>query len=154
MRYVGNKVEDLKIAYIGGGSRGWAKTFICDLAQTEDLCGEVALYDVDYEAAKMNEAIGNGVKDLEGCVSPWVYKTYKTLGEALDGANFVIISITPGTYDEMGSDLHTPEKYGIYQSVGDTTGPAGVIRSLRMIPMIEEIALGVKEHCPDAWVIN
>lgn len=154
MRYVGNKVEDLKIAYIGGGSRGWAKTFICDLAQTEDMCGEIALYDVDYEAAKMNEAIGNGVKKLAGCVSPWVYKTYKTLGEALDGADFVIISITPGTYDEMGSDLHTPEKYGIYQSVGDTTGPAGVIRSLRMIPMMEEIALAVKEHCPKAWVIN
>lgn len=154
MKYAGNKVEDLKIAYIGGGSRGWAKTFICDLAQTPDMCGEIALYDVDYEAAKMNEAIGNGVRNLEGCVTAWDYKTYKTLGEALDGADFVIISITPGTYDEMGSDLHTPEKYGIYQSVGDTTGPAGVVRSLRMIPMMEEIALGVKEHCPNAWVIN
>ena len=54
----------------------------------------------------------------------------------------------------MESDVHTPEKYGIYQSVGDTVGPGGIIRALRTIPMIEKIAKAVKENCPDAFVIN
>lgn len=54
----------------------------------------------------------------------------------------------------MESDVHYPEKYGIYQSVGDTTGPGGIVRALRTIPMFEEIALAVKEYCPEAWVIN
>lgn len=40
----------------------------------------------------------------------------------------------------MESDVHTPEKYGIYQSVGDTTGPGGIVRAMRTIPMYEEIA--------------
>ena len=54
----------------------------------------------------------------------------------------------------MESDVHTPEKYGIYQPVGDTTGPGGIIRALRTIPMIEVIAKAIKEYCPKAWVIN
>ena len=35
---------------------------------------------------------------------------------------------------------YTPEKYGIYQSVGDTSGPGGIVRAMRTIPMFEEIA--------------
>lgn len=154
MNYNQDKVENLKIAYIGGGSRGWAWGLMSDLSQTEDMSGEVYLYDIDYEAAKSNEIIGNKIKDVEGCKSEWKYTAVKTIGEALSGANFVVISILPGTFDEMESDVHTPEKYGIYQSVGDTSGPGGIIRALRTVPMMEEIALAVKKYSPDAWVIN
>lgn len=154
MKHYGTKVEDLKIAYIGGGSKGWAWTLMSDLGSAEDISGDVYLYDIDFKAAKANETIGNTVKNTEGCKSVWNYKAVKTIGEALKGADFVIVSIMPATMDEMASDIHTPEKYGIYQSVGDTTGPGGIVRALRTIPMIEEIAKAVKEFCPDAWVIN
>ena len=154
MKYTQNGVEDLKIAYIGGGSRGWAFGLMSDLAVAGDLSGHVDLYDIDFEAAYSNEIIGNKANDAEGAKSKWTYKAVKTIGEALTGANFVVISILPGTFDEMESDVHTPEKYGIYQPVGDTTGPGGVIRSLRTIPMMEEIGRAIKEYAPDAWVIN
>ena len=78
----------------------------------------------------------------------------RTIQEALGGADAVIISILPGTLDEMESDVHTPEKYGIYQSVGDTTGPGGIVRAMRAVPMFEEIGKQIKENCPNAWVIN
>ena len=74
--------------------------------------------------------------------------------QALHKADFVVISILPGTFDEMESDVHTPERYGIYQSVGDTAGPGGYIRALRTIPMFIEIANAIKQYAPDAWVIN
>ncbi len=32
MKYVDNRVKDLRIAYIGGGSRGWAWGLMTDLA--------------------------------------------------------------------------------------------------------------------------
>ena len=67
---------------------------------------------------------------------------------------FVIISILPGTFDHMASDVHLPEKYGIYQSVGDTAGPGGLVRALRTIPMFVEIAEAIKEYCPETLVIN
>ena len=54
----------------------------------------------------------------------------------------------------MESGVHAPEKYGIYQSVGDTSGPGGIVRAMRTIPMFEYIAAKIKENCPNAWVIN
>jgi alpha-galactosidase len=78
----------------------------------------------------------------------------KTLKEALDGADFVVISILPGTFDEMDVDVHTPERLGIWQSVGDTAGPGGIMRGLRTIPMFVEIAEAIKAYAPEAWVIN
>ncbi|MBQ8292164.1 MAG: alpha-glucosidase/alpha-galactosidase [Clostridia bacterium] len=148
------KVSDLKIAYIGGGSRGWAYILMKDLAQEPDLSGCVNLYDIDFEAACCNEIIGNRLSAREDVVGKWKYEAKKTLQEALTDADFVFISILPGTFDEMESDVHLPEKYGIYQSVGDTTGPGGIIRALRTVPMFQKIALAVKEYCPKAWVVN
>ena len=154
MNYINNKVENLKIAYIGGGSRGWAWGLMSDLASNDDMSGEVYLYDIDFEAAKANEIIGNKFNDCEGAKSRWNYIASKTPKEALSGADFVVISILPGTFDEMESDVHTPEKYGIYQPVGDTTGPGGIVRAMRTVPMFEVIANYIKEYCPNAWVIN
>ena len=150
----GKKVTDLKIAYVGGGSRGWARGLMSDLAQSERMTGTVYLYDIDFAAAKANETIGNGIYDREDVIGKWHYKAVKTLEEALDGANFVVISILPGTFDEMASDVHLPEQYGIYQSVGDSVGPGGIVRALRTIPMYKVIAEGIAKCCPDAWVIN
>ena len=154
MKYTAKGVENLKIAYVGGGSRGWAWGLMSDLASAGDIHGEVALYDIDFEAAKNNEIIGNMYNDAEGAKSKWTYKAVENIGDALTGADFVVISILPGTFKEMESDVHTPEKYGIYQSVGDTCGPGGVIRALRTLPMIEHIAKSIEKYCPNAWVIN
>ena len=154
MKYLNGKAEDVKIAYIGGGSRGWAWKFMSDLAVCEDMSGSVYLYDIDLEAAEHNEVIGNKFNDAEGAVARWNYFAAKTPKEALTGADFIIISILPGTFDEMESDVHAPEKYGIYQPVGDTSGPGGLIRAMRTVPMYEEIAEYIKEYAPEAWVIN
>ena len=40
---------NLHIAYIGGGSRGWAWGFMKDLAGDEALNGTVYLYDIDRD---------------------------------------------------------------------------------------------------------
>ncbi len=149
-----NKAEEIKIAYIGGGSRGWAWGLMSDLVSNENISGDVYLYDIDFKAAQHNKIIGNMFNSVEGAKSKWIYHASKTPKEALTDADFVIISILPGTFDEMESDVHTPEKYGIYQSVGDTTGPGGIFRAMRTVPMFEEIAIHIKNYCPNAWVIN
>lgn len=148
------KVTDLQIAYIGGGSRGWAWTFMTDLALEKALSGCIRLYDIDNEAAKANEIIGNKISERPDSLGKWKYEVKASLKEALTGTDFVVISILPKTFDEMETDVHMPERYGIYQSVGDTAGPGGMIRALRTLPMFEEIAKAIKEYCPKAWVIN
>ena len=154
MKYSDNKVTDIHIAYIGGGSRGWAWTFMTDLALEPSLSGTIRLYDIDVQAARNNEIIGNRLSERNDAIGKWRYQTCETIGEALDGADFVVISILPGTFDEMESDVHLPERLGIYQPVGDTAGPGGAIRALRTIPMFVGFAEAIEKYSPDAWVIN
>ncbi|MBQ9927286.1 MAG: alpha-glucosidase/alpha-galactosidase [Lachnospiraceae bacterium] len=148
------KRENVTIAYIGGGSRNWAWTLMTDLALEESMSGCIRLYDINREAAKINETIGNHLTARPEAVGEWNYRAVDTLQDALTGADFVIVSILPGTFEEMRSDVHAPEEYGVYQSVGDTVGPGGFFRAMRTIPMFEEIGLAIKEYAPDAWVIN
>jgi alpha-galactosidase len=145
---------NLNIAYIGGGSRAWARVFMTDLALERELGGEIRLYDIDIQAARDNEVIGNRISAMENAVGKWKYKAVPTLEYALSDADFVIISILPGTFTEMHSDVHLPERHGIFQSVGDTTGPGGIIRALRTVPLFDGFARAIKNTCPDAWVIN
>ncbi|MFC3801162.1 alpha-glucosidase/alpha-galactosidase [Cohnella sp. GCM10012308] len=150
----GEKRRDLQIAYIGGGSRGWAWGLMSDLAMEPNLSGVVRLYDLQYDAAAQNAVIGNRLAEREDAPGKWRYEAARTLEEALKGADFVIISILPGSFELMASDVHLPEEYGIYQSVGDTVGPGGLLRALRTIPQYVEIAGAIKAHAPKAWVIN
>ena len=154
MIYKNKRAEDVQIAYIGGGSRGWAWTFMTDLALEPDMSGTIRLYDIDMEAARANEKIGNDITARDEAKGKWKYQTCPDLKSALTGADFVVISILPGTFDEMESDVHLPERLHIYQSVGDTAGPGGMVRALRTIPMFVEIAEAVKAYAPKAWVIN
>lgn len=154
MQYENGRVTGLNIAYVGGGSSGWAWTFMTDLAMDGSLGGTIRLYDLNEDAARRNAAIGNRLSARPGVAGRWEYVTCSTLGQALEGADFVVISILPGTFAEMASDVHTPERLGIYQSVGDTTGPGGIIRALRAVPMFVTVGEAVKKYAPGAWVIN
>ena len=154
MKYENNKVSDIKIAYIGGGSRGWAWTFMTDLSMDDSMSGTIRLYDIDPAASKNNEIIGSQLSARKDTIGKWDYVQSDSLKDALTGCDFAVISILPGTFDEMDSDVHLPERLGIYQSVGDTAGPGGMIRALRTIPMFVTIAEAIRDYAPDAWIIN
>jgi len=147
-------MRPVRLAYIGGGSTQWARVFMYDLALAPDMGGTIALYDIDREAAERNRLIGGHINSDPRTLSKWEYINCRTLDEALTGADFVVLSILPGTFDEMESDVHSPERYGIYQSVGDTAGPGGVLRAMRTVPLYYGFADRIRAICPDAWVIN
>ena len=148
------RAKQLKVAYIGGGSRGWAWGFMKDLAMDGDLCGTVRLYDIDRDAAERNRIIGQKISAHPDAVSRWEYEVSGTLQDALTGADFVVISILPATFDEMESDVHLPERVGVWQPVGDTVGAGGFMRAMRTIPMFVTIARAIRDYAPEAWVIN
>ena len=154
MKYKDGKMRDVQIAYIGGGSRGWAWTFMTDLALEDSLGGTIRLYDIDEAAAESNKKIGNHLMAREEAKGNWSFEVYHTLEDVLKGCDFVVISILPGSFDDMEIDVHLPERLNVWQSVGDTAGPGGMIRAMRTIPMFITIANAIKSNCPDAWVIN
>jgi len=64
-------MKNLKIAYLGGGSKQWARVFMMDLALTEDFEGEIALYDIDIESAVRNQKIGANINLSPNTKSKW-----------------------------------------------------------------------------------
>ena len=149
-----NKVTGLTVAYIGGGSRGWAWGFMRDIISDGQISGTVRLYDIDREAAERNQKIGTMLAAHPDAASKWTFEVSSSLQEALTGADFVVISILPGTFAHMRGDVHLPERVGVYQSVGDTVGAGGFMRAMRTIPMFVEIAEAIRDFAPNAFVIN
>jgi alpha-galactosidase len=147
-------VEDVSIGYIGGGSRSWAITMMNDLARTADLCGTVRLYDLDHQSAVHNAELGAWIQSHDAAVGEWTYEAVVDRRDALAGADVVIVSTQDPPAETFAHDCEVPKDYGIYQTVGDTVGPGGAFRALRAIPQYREIAAAVREHCPDALVIN
>ncbi len=144
----------MKIAYLGGGSRQWARNLMMDLALCPDLSGEVYLYDIDYEAAQLNETLGNFLQTRPGVVSKWKYRVVKTMEEALSGADFVVVSIQPAPLEVMRAEIEIAEKYGLYFPVGDTAGAPGLVRGIRSALIYRNFAHQIADICPKAWVIN
>ena len=145
--------EKIKICYIGVGSRNWAWVLMQDLAFEKNICGNIELYDLKYEDAQTNEIIGNKLMEKHNR-GGWKFHANPSLANALGESDIVIVSILPGDFEEMAADVHAPEKYGIYQSVGDTAGAGGIMRALRTIPQFREIAREIRKNAPAAWVIN
>lgn len=145
---------EIKIAYIGGGSLGWAPKILADLAMCNQLTGEIALYDIDKPAAQRNAERGEALFAHPNAKTTFRITVPETSKEALQGADFVFLSIQPGPIQMFANDLDIPAKYGVVQTVGDTTGPGGISRALRSIPTYVDYAQQIAQCCPDAWVIN
>jgi len=106
------------------------------------------------ESARLNEELGNWMQTQAGVVSRWRYLSVATLAEALQDADFVIISIQPGPLGLMADEIGLSEQYGLFFPVGDTTGAPGLIRGLRSVAIFKEFAEAIARICPDAWVMN
>lgn len=146
--------HSIKIAYIGGGSRGWARNLMQDLAMAGTFTGEIALYDLDFETAKINEQVAANIFKRPESKTTFKVKAVKRLADCLRNADFVVLSIEPGPTEARFADLEIPREYGIVQPVGDTVGPGGLLRALRAVPVYAEYAARIMEICPKAWVIN
>lgn len=153
MAYPETPIE-IKIAYIGGGSRYWAQLVMTDLALCPHLTGRIALYDIDYEAALRNVERAEEIYGHPEAKTTFRVAAYRDVEPVLEDADFVILSILPGPMQMFANDLDIPKKYEVLQTVGDTTGPGGISRALRSVPIYLDYAHQIMEHCPDAWVIN
>jgi alpha-galactosidase len=74
--------------------------------------------------------------------------------EALKGADYVVVMLQAGGVEEFRQDYEIPLKYGVDQCIADTLGPGGVLRALRHIPALLEIARDMQELCTNAILFN
>src|ERR1051326_4028821 len=145
-------MTETRICFIGGGSYNWMPKLLGDLSLAPDLAGTVVLHDLNPTALEDIERYGRRVFERSG--SRFSSEPTADLDRGLDGAGFVVVTITTGGLDTMALDLDIPVKYGIFQSVGDTVGPGGLSRALRNVPVLVGIAQAMERRCPDAWMLN
>jgi alpha-galactosidase len=142
-----------KIAIVGGGSVQWTPRLVTDIVLTAPLRGaDLVLHDISPQSLDlMTRACERIIEQLAGSLN--VSATTKR-AEALRDADFVILCVGIGGLVAMRNDLEIPEKYGVYQAVGDTVGPGGLSRGLRHIPFAIQVARDMERLCPHAWMLN
>ena len=146
-------MSNLKITLVGGGSFGWTPRLFGNILQTDFLNGsEVMLFDLNEEALGLLQGLCEKYVALVG--SNVIVKHTTNRQEALEGADATVVTITTGGLSAMRHDLEIPEKYNIYQMVGDTVGPGGLLRSLRNVPVFLDLARAMEKYCPDGWMLN
>lgn len=143
----------MKFVFVGAGSSVFTLRLVGDILKEESIVrGHLALVDID---AELLEETRESVEQLIAFAGrDFTISAHVDVKEALPGADFVFMTIATGGYARWKEDIRICTEYGVLQSVGDTIGPGGIIRTLRTIPVIVDIAHEMEKVCPDAWLIN
>ena len=140
-----------KVVLIGAGSASFTRGLVADLIRSE-IDTDLVLVDIDPTALGVAERLIRKMVDFkQSCIRVSAHLDRR---DALPGATVVICTIAVGGRRAWEKDVCIPRKYGIYAPVGDTVGPGGSSRAMRMIPAMVSIAHDVLELCPDALFFN
>lgn len=143
-----------RVVLVGAGSAQFGIGTVADILKSKVLSGgTIVLHDINPTSLEMvRQACQMAIDELK---LDFALEATTSRPEALEGANFVIISIEVGDRFKLWEqDYEVPRKYGNRQIFGENGGPGGLFHSLRIIPPIIEICNDIEEICPDAWVFN
>lgn len=140
-----------RIVLIGAGSAVFTRGLVADLSRL-GVKAELALVDIDPHALQVAESLTR--KMVAANQAPLQVSASTDRRDVLRGATAVVCTIGVGGRRAWEQDVFIPRKYGIYAPVGDTVGPGGSSRALRMIPAMVEIARDVLDLAPEALFFN
>ena len=141
------------ITVVGGGSYHWAPRLLADFANTPSLSdAHVVLHDLDAERMHVMRELGEAIAARRGI--GMTVEAEADRRRALTGADFVITAFSVGGFDSMQHDIEIPQRHGIRQPIGDSVGPGGIMRALRSIPVLLDIARDLEAVAPRAWLVN
>ena len=146
----------MKITFVGAGSTVFVRNIIGDCMLLPALRdSEFALYDIDPRRLEESRSILEVMRtEMGGYGRITAYCGAEHRKAALQDADFVVCAIAVGGYDATCIDFDIPNKYGLGQVIGDTTGVGGIMRALRTIPVLEEITADMRQVCPKALFMN
>jgi len=144
-------VESIKLAIIGAGS-SYTPELIEGLVKEKNSLPvkEIALTDIDEKRLDtMADFCRRYLKHLGHDINLTATTNRR---EAIAGAKFIDVQIRVGGIPQRILDEKIPLKYGLIGQ--ETTGPGGMMKGLRTIPPMLDIAHDVEELSPDAWIVN
>lgn len=143
-----------KVCLIGAGSTVFMKNIVGDILLNDMFADcTIALHDIDPERLATSNMVAQKIASSLN-VSPTIVATEDRV-EALRDAEFVILMIQVGGFEPCTvTDFEIPKKYGLRQTIADTLGVGGIMRGLRTVPVLLEIAEDMRQHCPDALMLQ
>lgn len=143
----------MKIVIIGAGSMAFAPALLGGFSGDRRYQGAtIALVDVNEEALEIIQRLAQRLSDERDL--RWKIAASTERRDVLADADIVTAAIGVGGMDAFRLDLEIPSRYGCVQPVGDTTGPGGLARALRHIPVLVGIARDMEQLCPHATFYN
>jgi len=145
--------KGLKIAVIGGGSSYTPEIIEGFIKHYEELpIREIWLVDIEEGKHKL-DIVGNLAKrmiDKSGLPID-VHLTFDRR-RAIEGADFISTQMRVGLLEARKWDEHIPNLHGVIGQ--ETTGPGGMMKALRTIPVLLNICRDIEELSPNAWLLN
>jgi alpha-galactosidase len=143
-----------KVAIIGAGSVEFTRNILTDLSSVPELAGtiEFALHDIDPERLAYAERAGRQV--VERLHAGHTVTGHADRKGAFDGADYLINEIQVGGYAATRTDFDVPRRFGVRQTIADTIGIGGIMRGLRTLPVMIEMAREMTSLCPDGLLLN
>lgn len=143
-----------KISFIGAGSTVFAKNLLGDILSYPELANStISLHDIDPERLRTSAIVARKIADALG-VAPTIEATLDRR-QSLAGADYAIAMIQVGGYrPSTVIDFEIPKKHGLRQTIADTLGIGGIMRALRTIPVLLEMAHDMEELCPDVTFLQ
>ena len=140
-----------RIVLIGAGSTVFTRGLVADLIR-RGAETDLALVDVDPHALDVAERLAT--KMITARTAPITLSADVERRRLLPGATAVICTVGVGGRRGWERDVFIPRTHGINMPVGDTVGPGGSSRALRMIPAMVAIARDARELAPSALFFN
>jgi len=143
----------MKIVIIGAGSVAFTPAILSGFSVDPYYRdATIGLVDVNSEVLDLMERFAKRASNELGL--DWKIEASTDRRDVLPGADVVTTSIGVGGLDAWIQDVEIPHKYGVFQPVGDTSGPGGLARALRHIPVLVEIGWDMEKLCPQASLYN
>ena len=143
-----------KITFIGAGSTIFVKNILGDVFHKPALkSAHVALMDIDQIRLEESHLVVSKLMNSAGATG--TISCHLDQKEALQDADFVVIAFQIGGYEPCTvTDFEVCKRHGLEQTIADTLGPGGIMRSLRTIPHLWSVCEDMKQVCPDATMLN
>jgi len=144
----------MKVAIIGAGSTVFMRNIVRDLLQQPALIStHIALQDIDSKRLQESQLVAKQI--ISALKVPATVSASMERREVLQGADVVITMFQVGGYKPSTVvDFDIPKKYGLRQTIADTLGIGGIMRGLRTVPVLVDIARDMREFCPNALLMN
>jgi alpha-galactosidase len=144
----------IKVTMLGAGSM-FTPELVKDLFLIPDnVGGTIALVDIDESRLATMTKLVELIAGEFSVADTWSIVASVDRAEVLPGTDYLVNCIEVSGVDCVGFDSDIPARYGVDQCIGDTTGPGGVFKGLRTIPVWLAVLADVERLCPQAMVLN